>query len=242
MKKLIWIAAAALAAGCAMNGQEAKKSEAMTAQEQAHQSLQQAADAQKRAADEQAKAEQAQRDVEQAQRQLAEARARLRGQRVRAEQAQADAQRMSEQAAQEAQTQQSQAAQFQQQQNQQSAQLNDSRSQEWTQEQDVQGRVVQASGGQLQLRTDDQKLLRLDLTDSTAVSLDGRSGSASQIQPGSDVRASYQLIDGKARALKIDVTSNGGNLPSQDAQPAQDNSQRNDSIPPPPPPQDPAPH
>jgi colicin import membrane protein len=239
MKKLIWIAAATLAAGCAMNGQEAKKSEAMTAQEQAHQSLQQAADAQKRAADEQAKAESAQKDVEQAQRQLAEARAKLRGQRVRAQQAQADAQRLSEQAAQEAQTQQSQAAQFQQQQAQKNSQLNDSRGQEWTQQQDVSGRVLQASGDQLQLRTDDQKLLKLELTDSTAVNLDGRSASASQIQPGSEVRASYQLIDGKAKALKIDInTNNGANQPAQDAQP-QDNSQRNDSIAPPPPPQEP---
>jgi hypothetical protein len=218
MRKLIWIAAAGLAAGCAMNGQQTKKSEAMTAQEQAQQSLQQAADAQKKAADEQAKAEQDQQDVVQAQKALADAQAKLRGQRVKAQQAQADANRLSRQASQEAQTQQQQAAQLQQQQEEKNTQLNQSRAQEWTAQQDVSGRVVQASGDELQLRTDDQKLMKLDVTDATAVNLDGRSGTASQIQPGADVRASYQVIDGKAKALKIDVTQNNAAAPSDQAQ------------------------
>src|SRR5438477_257439 len=81
------------------------------------------------------------------------------------------------------------------------------------QEQTLSGRVVRRSGDQLRVRTDDQGLMNLDVTDATAVSLDGRSGSLDQIQPGSDVRASYQMIDGKAKALKIDVTSSS---PRQD--------------------------
>jgi len=45
------------------------------------------------------------------------------------------------------------------------------------------------------------------VTDSTAVRVDGRSASLSQIQPGSDVRASYQMVNGQAKALQIDASS-----------------------------------
>ena len=97
MRKII-IGAIALALGCATTGQQEQKSQALSAQDQAHQSLQAAADAQKRAVDEQKKAEAAQKDVEDAQRALADAQAKLRGQRVKAQQAQADARRLSEEA------------------------------------------------------------------------------------------------------------------------------------------------
>ena len=205
--------AIALALGCATTGQQETRSQALSAQDQAHQSLQAAADAQKRALDEQKKAEAAQKDVEDAQRALADAQAKLRGQRVKAQQAQADARRLSEEAHQDATDQQQQALQLQQQDAQQKQALNQDRTQSWTQEQTLSGRVVRRSGDQLRVRTDDQGLMNLDVTDATAVSLDGRSGSLDQIQPGSDVRASYQMIDGKAKALKIDVTSSS---PRQD--------------------------
>jgi hypothetical protein len=45
------------------------------------------------------------------------------------------------------------------------------------------------------------------VNDSTAVNLDGKQGDPSAIQPGSDVRASYQVIDGEPTALKLDIKS-----------------------------------
>ena len=206
MRKMMVLPAVALAFGCAMGGQEAKKSETMTAQDQAHAQLQQAADAQKRAAGEQAAAEKDQQEVVQAQKALADAQAKLQGQRMKAKQAQDDARRMSEEAQKEVQQQQQQASQLQEQQGQKNAELNKSRTQEWTAQKDLEGRVMAASGEEIQIRTSDQQLMKLEVTDSTAINFNGQSGKISQIQPGSDVRASYQLIDGKAKALQIDVT------------------------------------
>ena len=202
-----WIALVALSVGCAFGGQETKKSETRTAQDQAHQALQQAADAQKRAADEQAKAEQAQAEVTQKQKELADAQAKLRGQRAKAEQAQRDAQAATRQAQEEASQQQSQAMQSQQSQAQQMRSVNEERQQTWTKEQNVRGRVVSAGSDQVQVRTSDQDVMSLKITDSTLVRLNGQEASLNQIQPGSDVRASYQMVDGQAKALQIDVTS-----------------------------------
>jgi len=207
MRKMIVLPAVALAFGCAMGGQEAKRSETMSAQDRAHAQLQQAADAQKRAAGEQAAAEKDQQEVERAQKGLADAQARLSGQRMKAKQAQEDARRMSEQAQKEVEQEQQQASQFQEQQTQKNSELNKSRTQEWTAQKDLEGRVMQASGEEIQVRTSDQQLVKLDVTDSTSINLNGQSGKLSQIRPGSDVRASYQLIDGKAKALQIDITT-----------------------------------
>ena len=107
------MAGLALVFGCAMGGQETKKSEAQSAQDQAKKSLQSAADSQKKATDEQAKAEQAQQEVTQKQKELADAQVKLRGQRMKAEQAQSDAQAAAKSAQQEALQQQQQASQLQ---------------------------------------------------------------------------------------------------------------------------------
>ena len=64
-----------------------------------------------------------------------------------------------------------------------------------------------ASKDELVLRSSDQGDLRLKLNDSTAVTVDGQMGSADQIKPGEDVRASYQVIDGQPTATKIEVRS-----------------------------------
>jgi DNA repair exonuclease SbcCD ATPase subunit len=212
------IAAVALSFGCAMIGggsDNSKKSETRTAQDQAHQSLQQAADAQKKAAAEQAKVEQFQQEVTQKQKELADAQAKLRGQIAKAEQAQRDAQTATQQAQQEAQQNQQQAMQTQKTETQQMRSQNQQRSQSWTQEKSAQGTVVQANGDQLQIRTQDRDLLKLQVTDSTAVTVNGQSGSVSQIQPGSDVRASYQMVDGQAKALTIEATSQGSSSSKQ---------------------------
>jgi len=216
----MWIVAVALAFGCASmgGGGQEKKSETRTAQDQAHQSLQQAADAQKKAADEQAKVEKFQQDVTQKQKDLADAQARLRGQIAKAQQAQQDAQNATQQAQQEAQQQQSQAIQTQKTETQQMRSQNQQRSQSWTQEQNARGTVVQAGSDQLQIRTQDRDLLKLQVTDATAVTVNGQSGSVSQIQPGSDVRASYQMVDGQAKALTIEATSKSGSSSGQSSE------------------------
>ena len=209
MRHMTWLAGIALASGCAMfgGGQETKKSETRTAQDQAQQSLQAAADAQKRAADEQAKVEQFQQQVTQKQKELADAQAKLKGQIAKADQAQRDAQAATQASQQEAQQQQKQASQIQRNESQQMLSTAQERQQTWSQEKNVTGRVVQAQGDRLQVRTLDQGLLELQISDSTAVKVNGESSSVSQIKPGADVRASYQQVDGQAKALTIDVTS-----------------------------------
>jgi hypothetical protein len=207
MRSKVWVAGLALAFGCATGGQETKKSETQTAQDQAHQSLQAAADAQKKAAGEQAKAEQFQQDVTQKQKELADAQAKLRGQRMKAQQAQADAHDETQTARQEAQQQQEQASQLQKTQADKMKQTNQELAQSWTQEQDADGTLVSAQNDQLQIRTSGQELLKLQVTDATAVTLNGQTSSAAQLKPGSDVRASYQTVDGQAKALTIKATS-----------------------------------
>jgi len=207
MKKTVLLAGLALVFACATGGQQAKKSEAQNAQDQAHQSLQAAADAQKKAADEQAKAEQFQDEVTQKQKELADAQAKLRGQRVKAQQAQQDAQRLTQTAQREAQTQQREAQQLQKSQAQEMQQRNQERVQNWTQQQNAQGTLVSAQSDQVQIRTQDQGVLKLQVTDSTAVTLDGKTATLTQLQPGADVRASYQSVGGEDKALTIEATS-----------------------------------
>lgn len=226
MGKRIFIGAVALALGCATGGQE-QRSETMTAQQQATREFQAAADAQKRAADEQGKAEQAARDVAAAQKSLADAQARQRGQRARAEQAQMDAQRLAREAQQRGAEAQEEAAQRQQLQAQQAREL-EQRRQNWSQPRDVKGSVVAADGNQISLRTSDAQTLRLDVTADTAIRFDGRAASVEQLQPGTDVRASYQLIDGHPRALQIDARS------AQQQQPGGQQDLNDQQAPPPP--------
>ena len=66
----------------------------------------------------------------------------------------------------------------------------------------------------LSVLTSDQGELPLELTDSTVVVKDGQQSSVAQLKEGEEVRASYRVIDGKARALKIEAT--------RPAQPRQD--------------------
>ena len=202
----IWVASLAFLFGCATGEKDTKKSETRTVQEQAHQSLQRAAEAQKRAADEQAKVEKLQQEVTQKQKELADAQARLKAQIAKAEQAQHDAQE-ARRADQETSQLQQQASQKQRSETQQIQQLNQEQQQTWTQEKTVSGRVLQAQGDKIEVRTPGQDVLQLQVTDSTAVRVNGQLASVSQIQPGSEVRASYQVVDGQPKALVIDATS-----------------------------------
>jgi colicin import membrane protein len=198
-----------VATGCAgmMGSKNETKSETVTAQQEAHADYQKAADAQKRATEEQSKAEAADREVATAQKNLADAQAKARGQQARAVQAQADAQRVSAMAQQQGSEAQQQAVQSQSSQKEEHLQKV-AQAKKWTVEQTVNGQVVDAQGSSLRIRTRDSQNLTLGLTDSTSINIDGRMGSAANVQPGSNVRASYQMVDGKAQALSLDVRSN----------------------------------
>ena len=97
----------------------------------------------------------------------------------------------------------------------------------WTDEKTVNGQVVEAKDSSLRIRTNDGQNLTLGLSDTTSINIDGRLGSAANVQPGSDVRASYQMVDGHAQALSLDVRSNhsqGGDNGQQSAPPPSSDS------------------
>ena len=75
-----------------------------------------------------------------------------------------------------------------------------------TTEQTVHGRVMEVQGNEIQIWTPQNQDLKLDLS-ASMVRFDGQQGSVAQIKPGSDVRASYKMVGGQAKALQIDVTS-----------------------------------
>ena len=202
------VGGALLIAGCASLGgsKNENKSAALTAQEQATSSLDQATQAQKRAQDEQAKAEEADRKVEQTQKSLAEQQAAARAQHLKAEQAQQEAQKAVQVAQQSASERQQQAVQAQQQLKQQSEEKTQ-QNQSWMEKHELTGQVLSAADDSVQVRTSDAQVLNLKVSDSTSVLLNGQSASAKQLTPGSDVRASYQLVDGQPRAVRIEATT-----------------------------------
>ena len=206
------VPALALFACAGLGGSKNNESTSQTSkvQSQAASAFQRAADAQKQANEEQARAEKAQADVTAAQKALADAQARAQGQQLKAQQAQQHAQELAREAQREGQSSQQQAVQLQQSEASQKQTLHQENQKAWTQTRDINGKVFQASSDELKVRAGDREMA-LKVNDSTAVTVDGRPASTAQIQPGSDVRASYQMVDGQATALKIDVTSN---LPS----------------------------
>jgi colicin import membrane protein len=206
--KISWLAAGIVAlAACSHANSNQPQSEASRAQNQAEQQFQKAADAQKQANDEQAKAEQAQQEVTTLQKQLAEAQAKSDAQTAKAQQAQQEARSAAQDAQQQASQSQQQATQLQTSEAQTRKQMHKQNMEQWTQTQNVQGTALSSSGTSLTVRSQDQGDVKLNLSDATAVTVDGKMGKANQIQPGSDVRASYQTIDGQATALKVDATS-----------------------------------
>ena len=154
--------------------------------------------------DEQAKAEQAQRDLSTAEKNVENARIRLRDQRSKAEQAQLEARKLSEQAHQESLRAQEQSTINQQALAQQERASSGQRTA--TMEQTVHGQVVYVQGNELQIWTPQKQNMNLDLS-ASMVRVNGQQSSVAQIKPGSDVRASYKMVDGKAKVLQIDVTS-----------------------------------
>jgi hypothetical protein len=197
----------ALLLACATSSPNQQKSGTRQAQDDAQQQYQNAAGAQQHAAEEQQKAEQAQLEVTKAQKALADAQAKLEGQRAKAEQAQRDARNMGRDSQQRGAQMQEQATQLQDQEARQEKKTQQGNQQAWMQTRNIRGAVAAVSASSLTVRSGDQGDVRLQVNDSTAVNLDGRTASIKEIHAGSDVRASYGLVDGQATAVRLDVTS-----------------------------------
>lgn len=202
-----FFAASAIAlasAGCSsMHGSETK-SDTASAQGSARGQFQRAADAQKQATEEQVKAEEADKEVAAAQKTLAEAETKATGQHERATHAQATARQLGQQASQQGMSEQKQAATSMQREKAATGEKSEQR-ETWRAQKAVSGRVVETSDSNLRVRSAGKSDLNVALNDSSAVRLNGRAAKSEQIQPGDEVRVSYQLIDGKATAVRVDI-------------------------------------
>lgn len=206
MRRIV-ISLSAIVLACATSSPSQQKSGTRQAQDEAQQQYQNAASAQKHATEEQQKAEQAELDVTRAQKTLADAQARLAGQRAKAEQAQSDALQMGRDSQRRGARMQEQATQLQDQEARQGTQTQQGNQQAWTKTRNVSGSVAGVSASALTVRSADQGDVRLQVSDSTSVSLDGRMATMKEIRDGSEVRASYGLVDGQATAVRLDVVS-----------------------------------
>ncbi|HEY2027733.1 MAG TPA: hypothetical protein VGH20_00870 [Myxococcales bacterium] len=186
-----------------------------SAQQNARDGFKKAEDAQKNAMKQEDQAKSAQSDVQKAQQDLQQKEQKAQQAESSAQQAQAQAQQQGQAAQQTASASQQQAAQALTQEQQQQAQQQkqaaqtqqasaDQRSQTATAAtsgQEVTGKLAQASDTQLRIDSLQQPL---KIDSSTQVTLDGQPSSAAQLQPGSEVRASYRP-DGTA--IKVDAKS-----------------------------------
>jgi len=197
----------AVVLACATGSSNPQKSATRQAQEDAQQQYQKAASAQKQAGEEQQKAEQAERDVTKARTVLADAQARLVAQRAKAAQAQRDAIQLGRESQERGAQMQEQATQLQGQEARQRADAERANQQAGKQTWNVSGAVAAVSPTSLTVRSDDRVDVQLEVSDFTAVNLDGRSASMREIRAGSDVRASYGVVDGRTMAMRLDVTS-----------------------------------
>jgi len=196
---------------CATSSPNQQMTATGKAQRDAQQQYQVAANAQKHAAEEQQKAEQAQREVTKAQKNLADAQAKLEGQRAKAAQAQRDAGQLARDSQERGARMQEQATQLQDQEARQGEKLQQANQRAWAQTQNIRGVVASVGSGDLTVRSDDRGDVRLQVSDTTAVNLDGRTASMSELRAGSDVRASYGVVDGQTIAMRLDVTSSKSN-------------------------------
>ena len=201
------------------SGQAAVK----TDQKQAEDSFAKAGDAQKKASREQDQATRADKDVEKARDTLAKKEQNAVKQKAEASQAQASAAGQAQQAQATGAAAQQRAQQDLDAQARQpvAAQQPASAQQPGTtstnsggtpavsanaNEQSVTGKVAQARADSITLDANGQpQQLKVDST--TSVTLDGRPASASQLQQGADVRASFRVEGADQRAIRIDATS-----------------------------------
>ncbi len=190
------LGAAALLAGACQRQEDASRRQARggatATQQGAEEARERAADAQDKAAEERGDVARAQKDVAEEQEELAKARGEAGKE---AGEAQAADQRAS-QASKDAQ-QESAAATGQE----------PSGSAPTAGQRLATGQVVSASKDELVLRQGGgQPDLRLKVADDTAVMMDGKQASISELKEGAQVRASYQEQGGAQQAIRIEVS------------------------------------
>jgi hypothetical protein len=200
------LAACTSSSGGASN-QPTQMTETQRRQDEAVRAFERAAEAQHRATEEQAKAEEAQRKAVEAQKVFAAAQAQALAQSAKAEQAQREARQIEQQEHQRGARAQQHAMRMQKTEARTLQQIRKGNLQRWTETKRVAGTAVDASNDTVLVRSRDRGDVRLKLNSSTAISVEGKQGDPREIQPGSDVRASYQVIDGDPTALKLDVKS-----------------------------------
>jgi hypothetical protein len=226
-----WTALVALVlAGCAHSRAASDEmTPAQQAQDRAVQAFERAAQAQHNASEEQQKAEELQRQVTDKQRELAEAQANALAQVAKAEQAQREAERLERQTHPQILQAQQQALRLQRTQAQTLRDIHQESLKRWTQTEQVAGTALDSSEDMLRVRSRNHGDLRLRLSSEAAVTVDGKQSSAANIQPGSDVRASYQVIDGQPTAVTVEAKSKyKAKLPKQQSgSDQQDQNQEN---------------
>lgn len=209
MKRIRSVSAAlgllVVVAGCAHPQAQAKEQPSAIAREQqaAESQYGAALNAQKHAQEEEGKAEAAAKDVESAQRALADAEARAHAQEFKARQAQQEAANAGDAAAQRGKEAQGRALTEQR----NALQNRELALQPLAQRREVLGRVVDSSGGGVRVALPDSREVYLKIDDATAILLDGKPVPVTELSPGDDVRASYDLIHNNATAVRIEATS-----------------------------------
>lgn len=83
----------------------------------------------------------------------------------------------------------------------------------------ITGRVATASGGSLVIESTNGDRHTLALVDQTVVTLDGHDSNVSALQPGQDVRASFNEQDGRQVAVKVEAKPVTGASPYAPASP-----------------------
>ncbi len=211
------------------------------AQEKSKQAYEKAQSAMERAQGEQQQVGQAQQDVAQAQEELAKAEQKAHQESEQAKQAQAQAEQEGQRAEQQAQESQQQTAQAQQeaeqqaqQQREQFAKQQEQEEQQGTaamggagtagQEKQLHGELQKAQQNSIVVQTDQQGPMTLYLDpNTTVVTIDGQKSSVGQLQEGSDIRASYSIVNNRPTATEIQASSATGQ--QQQMQPMQQQEQ-----------------
>ncbi|WP_373045013.1 hypothetical protein [Vulgatibacter sp.] len=212
--------AALLMVGCQGSGQQEQEQQAQApaeqaeqAQEQAEQRLEEAQRAQEQAATEQEDVGSAQEDVaqareeaQQAEQELAEAQQEAQQERQQAIQAQEQAQAETQQAQQAAEARQEEALQAQQEMGPGAATGGAVAAQG---QQTVSGQLVEVTEEEIRVGPESGNEVRLQVNEQTQVMRDGQMASLQELQPGTQVRASYELQEGEPVVTRLEATSSG---------------------------------
>jgi hypothetical protein len=188
-------------AGCASRQGEAAQNpgnaRVAVAQQSSEQNLQNAIEAQEKATQAQARTAQPQADVQRAQQQLQQAQQKAVQAQAEAQRLQQDADEKTRQATQLAQASQQQAA----------GALGAETKRVQANIEFFAGQVSQASGGALRVTPASGDPMTFRITSQTQLDVDGRRGTLSEIQPGSDARVAYQRNGTEATATSVQVVT-----------------------------------